>query len=143
MNKKLFSKILNTPKDELLLFAEAYLLSAKVRFYVKFFKIKNYLFLLGEVESVDNQDYINDEIVAKVVKTVKRVSRYSFWRTKCLEEAVTCKILLRKKHINSTLYLGVKKDENSNLIAHAWLKSGKRSIIGGSGEEYTVTKYFS
>jgi len=43
--------------------------------------------------------------------------------------------MLRRRRLVSTLYLGVAKDENGSLSAHAWLRCGRRILTGDSGAE--------
>ena len=45
----------------------------------------------------------------------------------------------RKTEIESTLYLGTAKDENGEIIAHAWLRSGPFYVLDAEGmEKFTV-----
>ena len=117
--------------------------SLKVRFYIKFFKMPSYVKYLGKkgIKTISSNN--NEEKVLIIIKNVKRISKYSFWRTKCFEEAFTTKLLLKKQNINSTIYFGVKKN-NNNLDAHSWLKIGDKCIIGCRRiDKYTVTEFFT
>ena len=52
--------------------------------------------------------------------------------------------MLEKRGIESTLYLGMAKDETGALIAHAWLRSGPFYITGSEGmERFTVVGKFA
>ncbi|MGD8781902.1 MAG: lasso peptide biosynthesis B2 protein [Ignavibacteria bacterium] len=54
----------------------------------------------------------------------------------------TEKLILKKRNIPSTLYLGVKKDDNK-MEAHAWLRIGDKIITGKNvSEDFTVISYF-
>lgn len=80
----------------------------------------------------------------RVKDAVSRCSRFAPWKTKCLVDAVTAKLLLQWYGIGSTLYLGVDKDENNKLIAHAWLKCGEKFITGRKGyHKFTVVSSFA
>jgi hypothetical protein len=46
-----------------------------------------------------------------------------------------------KKHISSTLYLGVGKD-NDQMVAHAWLRCGQLYVTGGNGSNYSMVAKF-
>jgi hypothetical protein len=51
--------------------------------------------------------------------------------------------MLNRRHIDSTLYLGVAKEKGS-LIAHAWLRCGSRYVTGKEGvEKFTVVSTFA
>ena len=120
-------------------------MSVKVRFLIKFSSMKKYAHILGEENKLSNS--VDDKQLADLTKyivNVKRVSKYSFWRTKCFEEAFTLKRIFENHNQESTIYFGVAKNEDKELNAHAWLKIGDKVIIGGNGhEKYTVTKYFT
>ena len=136
-----YRKLSNFEKKILI---DTYLTSIKVRYYIKFFKMPYYVKLLGSKgEKSANVDFDTTQKDI-IIKNVKRVSRYSFWRTKCFEEAFVTKLLLQKYDIQSTIYFGVKKNETSTLDAHSWLKIGDNCIIGCGGiDKYTITEYFT
>ncbi|HEX8122860.1 MAG TPA: lasso peptide biosynthesis B2 protein [Solirubrobacteraceae bacterium] len=54
------------------------------------------------------------------------------WRSKCLEQAIAGKLMLRRRGVPSTMYLGVKRDP---FEAHAWLRAGGATVLGGAGAE--------
>lgn len=77
-----------------------------------------------------------------VSKHVNRVASNTPWESKCLVRALTARRLLIEKGIPCTLYLGVGKDENGKMVAHAWLRAGEVYVTGGDGSEYaTVAKF--
>lgn len=127
------------------LFIETFLISIKVRFLIKFFSMKTYVKNLGQ-ENKLSENITNDDIenLKQYAQSVKRVSRNSFWRTKCFEEAFALKLLLENHGQKSTIFFGVAKGDSTELNAHSWLKIGDKVLIGGNGyEKYTVTKYFT
>ena len=140
----LINKYIKLTKFEKLIFINAFFTSIKVRFNIKFFKMPYYVENLGEKGKQLNTSEFNAEIVKIIIINVKRVSKYSFWRTKCFEEAYTAKLLMKKQNIKSTIFFGVKKDEQGSLNAHSWLKIGNNCIIGCNGiDKYTVTQFFT
>ncbi|WP_439873834.1 lasso peptide biosynthesis B2 protein [Bacillus mycoides] len=99
-------------------------------------------------------DYMNETSVSKIQPhgdTLKKVSeaisimsRYTFWESQCLVKAMAGMKMLEKRHIESTLYLGAAKDNNGELIAHAWLRSGSFYVTGSEGmEKFTVVGSFA
>lgn len=67
---------------------------------------------------------------------IRRVSPYTPWKSNCFPQALTAKILLRRRGIPSTLYLGAAfKEDKSGLEAHAWLRCGPLYVTGGKGDE--------
>jgi len=138
-------KYYNLSLPEKSLFLETIYISIKVRFFIKFYSMKTYAKHLGQENTlVENVELDNVMTLKKYVQSVKRVSRHSFWRTKCFEEAFALKLLLQNHGQKSTIYFGVAKDEGASLNAHAWLKIGDEMLIGGNGhKKYTVTKFFT
>ncbi|MDY6801297.1 MAG: lasso peptide biosynthesis B2 protein [Bacteroidota bacterium] len=85
-----------------------------------------------------------EELVRKTKHALRRLKRRLPWSVKCFEEAIAVKKVLRFYGIESTLYLGVKKDEEKNLKAHAWLKAGGRVVAGEKGyKAFTVVGFYS
>lgn len=82
--------------------------------------------------------------VIRVKKAILLVSRYTPWESKCLVQALVGKIMLRRLNMTNTMYLGVGRDEDNKLIAHAWLRCGAVFVSGGAGKErFTVVGKFA
>lgn len=62
---------------------------------------------------------------------VRTAGRYTPWESKCLAQAVAAKMMLKRRRLPSTLYLGLSKDGEKGLRAHAWLRCGDRILTGG------------
>ena len=90
-------------------------------------------------EKVDNDTY---KIARRIASRVLFVSAKTPWESKCLVQALTAQRLLYKKRIESTLYLGVKK-ENEQMIAHAWIRVGTLYVTGGNGKDYVVVAKYT
>ena len=73
---------------------------------------------------------------------VSVMSRYTLWESKCLVQAIAAKFMLSRRKLKSTLYLGMAKDENGQLIAHAWIKSCGLTLTGGGAGKFTVVSVF-
>lgn len=77
-------------------------------------------------------------------KNLKRLKKVLPWQVKCFEEAIAGKKVLINYDIRTTLYLGVTKEGEQNLKAHAWLKSGDQFITGERGyKNYTVVGFYN
>ncbi|PGS96503.1 lasso peptide biosynthesis B2 protein [Bacillus cereus] len=86
----------------------------------------------------------NWDTLNKVSEAISVMSRYTFWESQCLVKAIAGMKMLEKRHIDSTLYLGTAKDNNGELIAHAWLRSGSFYVTGSEGmEKFTVVGSFA
>ncbi len=95
------------------------------------------------IESPLEEELARLNMAQHLGRSIEITSRHTPWKSKCLVQAITGKILLRKLGISSTLYLGVKKHNNHQLLAHAWLRVGTTIITGKVGmDEFTVVSCF-
>lgn len=94
------------------------------------------------VESDREESLENLKLAVRVGNRVARVTTKAPWETKCLCRAWTAQYLLKKRHVHSTMYLGVGKDETGKMVAHAWLRCGQVFVTGGNGSEYTTVAKF-
>lgn len=144
------SKRINTflkmdTRDKLILI-EAFILSGIVRaiiFFIPFNRIKKYIGTYNS-ESPEETESSCYEMIKKVAWAVALVSNYTPWESKCLVQALTAQKMLKKRHIYSTLYLGVAREGENKLNAHAWLRSGRVLVTGGYGwSRFKVVAKFS
>lgn len=91
---------------------------------------------LGEINhetpEVDVSNY--REVAANVTWAVEKTSRLVSWHTTCLMLAIAAMIMLHRRSIPYTLYLGVvtATRADDNMEAHAWLRCGKDILTGAS-----------
>jgi hypothetical protein len=63
------------------------------------------------------------------------------WHPVCLPQAVAAKLMLRRRRIPSTLYMGI---DSRGYDAHAWVRVGDRIVTGGPAtERFSVVSTFS
>lgn len=73
----------------------------------------------------------------RIAWAIRQASPYTPWRSNCFPQALTAKILLRRRGIPSTLYLGAAfKAGVPELEAHAWLRCGPLYVTGGNGHRH-------
>ena len=59
--------------------------------------------------------------------------------SKCLAQAMTARVLLGVMGIRTSLLLGVARDPELKMEAHAWVLAGRASVTGANGfGSYTV-----
>jgi hypothetical protein len=81
--------------------------------------------------------------VRRIAWAVETAARQTPWESACLAQAITGKFLLKQRGLVTRLFLGMKKDQQGKLSAHAWLKAGNAIIIGANGHEtFTVLSVF-
>jgi hypothetical protein len=71
----------------------------------------------------------------KIAWIVQKVSRYVPPAT-CLTQALTVQVLLAQEGIHSDLEIGVARDDELGLKAHAWLEIDGTVIIGGQDRDH-------
>ncbi len=70
-------------------------------------------------------------------------SKYTPWNSNCLAQAIAGKRMLHRRKLSSTLVLGVRKGEQDELEAHAWLDCGSITLTGGHDHAgYSVMSSF-
>jgi len=101
---------------------------------------------LGRAQ-IESSSESNENDVARAKKigwAVETMSRYTFWESKCLAQAIAAQWMLKRRGISSTLYLGAAKNETREMSAHAWVRSGAHILTGSpEHERYAVIALFS
>lgn len=124
---------LRRSNHEKILFFRAFIVCGIARIIillVPFNKIKRYIGKYNEESSFDieNSEY---KLIKKIAWAVNSASGLTPWQSKCLVKALTAQIMLKKYNIYSTLYLGIAKDKEREIKAHAWLRCGSIILTGG------------
>ena len=129
-----------------LLFIEAWFFLAAARCLLLFFPFKTIVPILGAVNAQSAVSNTSDlDILALISLSIKRGCRYSPWRTKCFEQALAAKMMLKRRHVISTIFFGVYRNINdAKLNGHAWLESNGIIVTGGGDlEHFTVVGSFT
>ena len=119
-----------------------------IRFWmlkVKFSKYEKYLGVRGK-ESAREYPEHKREVIQTIRKVVNATSKNTPWESKCMVQAISCKWLFAKYGINSTIYFGIKPDEEKkkDLKAHAWLRVGDFIATGREGHKlYKIVNFYS
>lgn len=86
----------------------------------------------------------NRIVLKHIASAIDIMSKYTLWESKCLVKAIAGMKMLKRRNIESTLYLGTTKDELAKMIAHAWLRSGHFYVTGKEGmDRFTVVAKFA
>ena len=90
-----------------------------------------------------NLSEIQQGEIQQVTWAIRLISRRTPWQSNCLAQALAGQIMLRRRRIVSMLYLGVMKEADNGLVAHAWLRSNGCIVTGdGQLEKYAVVARF-
>jgi hypothetical protein len=129
------------------IYLEAFFWSISIRFCMLFVPFKKYKHWFGKMQNTFEGEYSENQIVyAKKIKNkVLAICNNTPWESKCLVQALSCKKILEKRGIKTTLYLGVNtEDKEKGMQAHAWLKMGELVLTGGPiHNQYKVVNFFS
>ncbi|MGI6686525.1 MAG: lasso peptide biosynthesis B2 protein [Bacillota bacterium] len=129
-------KWLLLPGQERWEFFQIFFLTGLVRLAVLCLPFRWIAHFLGEqgVESGQKLTPAQRVICLRISRIILWASKHTPWESKCLVQGITGKILLRRKGISNTLYLGVNKPETvEEMAAHAWLRAGNMIITGNQG----------
>jgi Transglutaminase-like superfamily len=75
---------------------------------------------------------------------INTVHRYLPWRNTCLVQAITAKILLKRRKGESVIVMGLKKAETGELKAHAWLIYEGGVVTGfDENQEFTAVAFLA
>ena len=120
------------------LLAQVYVLLGVTRLAINTLSFPRLARHLGPHKVETPADAPPDDLAAarRIAWAIQRVSPYTPWKSNCYPQALTAKILLRRRGIPSTLYLGAAfKADKTGLEAHAWLRCGPLYVTGGKGDE--------
>jgi len=126
-----------------LFFIEAWCLLHLSKLVIIFMPFRKIASWMGSLQVESTHDLLSTEISIKIEHAVRRASRYTLHGSKCYDQALTAKALLVQSGLPATIYFGLAKESDSQLIAHAWVRCGERVISGKAGmERFTVVACF-
>lgn len=128
-----------------ILIIEALLFLGISRIFLFMFEFKKIAPHLGEhmQKSLDENRESDRAKAIKVSWAISLMSRHTFWESKCMVQAMTAKMMLKRRRIKSTLYLGVAKNDTRGFIAHAWVSCGDFIVTGAKGmNQFTIVSMF-
>jgi hypothetical protein len=123
-----------------LLLLESALALGAARLLVLLVPFRRYSRSMGK--DAESPEAAAPEVVHRVSRALESVSRHVPWRSKCLEQALAAKAMLRRRGISNTLYVAVAREVA--LEAHAWVRSGDVCVTGQAEfDRYTVVARFA
>lgn len=143
--RKIKTYILTISTKEKLLFIEAFILTGIMRYKILKTPFNKLKIQLGEYnkESAEEVSIETYKKAKQIRWIVTRISQHTPWESLCLVQAMTVQKMLKKRNISTTIYLGVNKDKNNEMKAHAWIRCGQMYITGGNGTGYATVAKFS
>jgi hypothetical protein len=140
------------PFVEYKLFIEAWIYLAISRLLIVLRPFRKLLPYMGkpikeeEATKEANQNEAPAYLLQLIQVSISRAGKRSPWRTLCYEQALTARMMLRKRKYKSVIYFGLQKNpesEKKNLRAHAWLVCSGFNVTGEKyNENYSVVGRF-
>lgn len=130
---KWLSKFINlTPSDRFLLMKTLFMLGA-VRLGLRLLPFQTLRSLLARLsEPTAKLQMSEPTYVDRVVWAVRVASRY-VRGVRCLAQALATQVLLEQRGYPADLRIGFTRSKYGQMSAHAWVESGGRVVIGGTG----------
>jgi hypothetical protein len=141
-----FNTLTALPFKTKLLFIEALVTSGWVKICLTFFPFNSVMNWLGTVnmESATGQQEQTLALRREIKSAINLCRKYAPWRTECYTMSLTGRIMLKRRNLTSTLYIGFKKDEAGKYMGHAWLRADDLYISGyKESVGFTVNFIFS
>jgi hypothetical protein len=130
--------------SDLFYFAEAWLLLLKWKVTCSLTPLKWYASCLGIQQASTPDIPIEDPRIRMIMRAIARGKKYSPWNIKCLAEAIAAQQMLNRRKIAATLYLGIARKDEHEIVAHAWLRCGNIILTGRRGmNKFTVVSSFA
>ncbi|GFN29847.1 hypothetical protein PCURB6_01070 [Paenibacillus curdlanolyticus] len=132
------------PMERKRLYAEAffYLGWARILKMIPFARVAPQL---GErmVETPYEHHGADEAMIRSISQAVRSMSRYTWWESMCLVQAIAALKMLERRGVASTLYLGTSRSPSGEMVAHAWLRSGPIYLTGYEQmKNFTVVALF-
>ncbi|WP_407083147.1 lasso peptide biosynthesis B2 protein [Paenibacillus aurantius] len=101
--------------------------------------------ILGVIQEETSRELTGEKkVLSPVHDAILLMSRHTFWDSRCLVKAIAALKMLERRGLESTLYLGVGRDDQGKMAAHAWLRCGPYYITGyESMDNYVVVGKFA
>jgi hypothetical protein len=126
-----------------LLFAEAWCWLGVARLLLLIRPFRKIASLLGQNVTADPLASNNATLRPYRLRiAISRAAACAPWRTKCFEQALAGKLMLRCRKMSGVVFFGINKTPDG-MHAHAWLECDGVIITGNNGiEQYTVIARF-
>lgn len=82
----------------------------------------------------------SEEEWKEIVRAIRGIGRRTLGDRPCLPEALAGRLMLSRRGYDAELHIGVRRDDQGELTAHAWLQSGTCIVIGGSQSPLRFSK---
>ncbi|MBE0675863.1 MAG: lasso peptide biosynthesis B2 protein [Bacteroidales bacterium] len=134
-------KFLALSASDRMMFAEALFFVCLAKALVTLLPFR-FIARLFRVDEIKEKREVTEDYLHEIKRSLKRTNLISFWKNRCLVSSLAGRMMLRRRKISSSLYLGVRLDEKGRLRAHSWLNSGDFEVVE-KGDDYVELFTFS
>lgn len=125
-------KFIVLPSNKKMLIIEVFIIMGFSRFLILFIPFRILASKIGEKMNESSKDLDVEKVntALSIGRVIEKLSNFTPWESKCLVQAITVSIMLKRRKISSTLYLGIARKDKKSLNAHAWIRCGNAVITG-------------
>jgi Transglutaminase-like superfamily len=126
-------KFLSLPRREKQLFCEAGILLLLSNLSVKavpFRHIDSFLRARAHWHDRAACPFSTADEIELIKLSLSRVAKLLPWENLCLSRSIAEFIMFRRRGIPAVMYVGARFSENSSLVAHAWVCTGREATNG-------------
>lgn len=134
---------LSLSTGEKLLAMEAMWETARARRAVKKLSYPALQAVLSQGNSENPSNPSDSKEAARIGRMVRIVSRRVPWQSLCLVQALAAKRMLVRRKLPAMIFVGVRHDEDKQLLSHAWLRCGETFVTGEKDHDQfqIITRY--
>ncbi len=132
-----------------LTFVEAVVFLGVARLALLFFSFQRLLRFFGLRVVPDTWDATSvspprEPVIRHVAEAIRRCARHVPWQSLCLVQALAGRAMLARRGLAAYVWLGVAKEPQQAMEAHAWLVCDQQFVTGSDGyERFVPTACFS
>ena len=127
---KRFKRWRQLPRQEKRLLIEAVLCLFWVRLLFGLVPLSLALRLVGSRPGENDAGLIAEDKAAAIARALARAARHVPFRARCLQQAFAGFLMLRRRGLKASVHMGVRREPDSTLAAHAWSLSGATPVTG-------------
>jgi Transglutaminase-like superfamily len=136
-------KFLRFSSTEQRVLIQSFFLLSMIRMGLFVLPFKSLLTLVNNMKLTNSVRHTNNRILSnRITWAIEKASRYVPFTT-CLSKAFALQVLFSKQGYSSFLRIGISKNENEQLEAHAWVECKGQVVMGYCPDftRYKVMQY--
>lgn len=124
-------KFLLLPNSERWLLVKVTILLSATSVGLRLLPFRTIYRLMGSTRPSNKQRLDPDTDIAQISAVVNKAGQYFLGKDSCFPQALTGEMLLRRNGHDAKLRIGVVKESDGSLRAHAWVENEGEVVIGG------------